>query len=632
MSLVRMEQITKSFGAQALFAPFSSQIVPGDRIALVGDNGAGKSTLLAMIAGTEASTSGAIHCKRDLRIGHLPQVARLEETGTLWGALQQAYRPVLDLEAELRELEGCMASSDSPELLHRYDDVLHAYERAGGYTMEARIRGVLSGVGFGSDSFDVPTKHLSGGEEARAALARVLVAGPELLLLDEPTNHLDFEALDWLEETLTGFSGAILLVSHDRHLLGRVANRTWEIASGEITTYTLGYVESRDAREAARRRRRIVYEEQQEKIARYEDFVRRHHAGQKHRQAKDREKKLARIRAEEVERPLDARRITLRIDVARASGKRVLEAEALAIGYEGRLFTCPHLELQRGDRVAIIGPNGCGKTTLLKTLLGDVRPRSGEVALGHNVQPSVYSQTQEGLRGNDTALETILRRSDLSIGEARGLLGRFLFSGDDVEKRMSTLSGGERSRVALALLSMMRGNLLLLDEPTNHLDLASQEILEAALLDYEGTILLVSHDRALLEAASTRVWEVRDGALHDIATGYRELRRRTRAESDAVEKKADDTRRPAVMRASRPTASVRPDRYREAQRTEAAANLEAEVEVLERSLAGLERELREATSRGDGLAVAEIGLRHAEVAQALNEKLVAWEAICSEGA
>ncbi|MCD6494866.1 ABC-F family ATP-binding cassette domain-containing protein, partial [Candidatus Bipolaricaulota bacterium] len=441
MSLLQIDKLTKSFGAQELFAPFSAAVASGEKIALVGDNGVGKSTLLSIIAGTEEPSGGTIHRSRDLRVGYLPQLARLEQETTLAEAMRLPFADLINMERELRVLEEKMASVNDPQILHRYDDLLHAFARQGGYEIEARIRSVLTGVGFTPSEFDKPVSLLSGGEEARAALARVLVQKADLLMLDEPTNHLDFAALDWLEEELMQFPGALLVVSHDRHLLDHITNRTWEIVFGEINTYRGGYTASRMQRDAQIARRHQIYEEQQATVARYRDFIHRHHAGQKHRQAKDRERKLVHLEQKLVERPRTARNISLRIPLGTASGKKVLTLTGLQIGYDSVLFSCPDLVVDRGERIAIIGENGCGKTSLLKTITGDLEPISGSAVLGHGVRPVVYTQKQEGLHGRESVIDMILARSNLTIGQARGLLGRFLFSGDDVMKRLRDLSG-----------------------------------------------------------------------------------------------------------------------------------------------------------------------------------------------
>lgn len=623
MSLIQLEQIEKSFGAQLLFLPSSTQVSRGDKIALIGDNGTGKSTLLEIIADIQQPTSGKVHRARSMRIGYLPQHARLRSNGTLYQSLEEAFSSLLGMQAKLRHMESQMADTSDAELLHSYDNLLHAFGQRGGYTVDARIKAALIGVGFTPESFSKPVDRLSGGEEARAALARVLVDPPDLLLLDEPTNHLDFSALDWLEETLIAFSGAIILVSHDRHLLDQVANRAWEIAFGELLFYRGGYTRSRVARKAKLAQQQQAYTEQQEYIKLQEDFIRRHHAGQKHRQAKDREKKLQRITKELITQPRQSKHMSLTIPVKIPSGKRVLQTRGLQAGFTSALFSCPDLILYRGERVAIIGPNGCGKTTLLETLAGNIAPFAGTVHMGYKVIPTGYSQQQEGLYKNETVLDTILAHSSLTIAQARGLLGRFLFSKDEVSKQMKTLSGGERSRVALAVLSLMKGNLLLLDEPTNHLDLASQEVLEATLLAYKGTILLVSHDRALLRAVATQVWEIEQGCLRVFSDGYTHYKEYIATK--ATPSQSNQKKQTTESRNTRkdPERTTR-NKYHQQRLLQDIEQLEKEIERLEKELNKTERGLLIATNHADTTKVAELGLEYKAVKERLDRCCADW--------
>jgi len=629
MSLLQIDCLSVAFGTHVLFEPFSSQVSRGDRIALIGDNGVGKSTLLRAIVGLEEATVGGCTSIGDVRIAHLPQTARLEGDGTVRDAAERAFAEDRAVERELRRLEAEIAGGDD-EQIHRYDELLHRFADAGGYEIGAKVRAALVGVGFDESEHDKPIERLSGGEEARAALARVLLEEPDVLLLDEPTNHLDFAALDWLEEQLLRFPGALVLVSHDRHLLERVSNRTWEIAFGRISTYRVGYGPSRALRAAEREVQLERFEKQEETIERYKDFVRRHKAGQKVRQAKDREKKLERIERDRIEAPKEAKRISLGIPIGKASGKRVLALRGLEVGFDRVLFAAPDLELWRGEKVAIIGSNGCGKTTFLQTITGELPPLRGEIDLGHNVHAATYSQTQEGLHGPNTVLDAILARASLTISEARGLLGRFLFSGDDALKKTRALSGGERSRVALALLALIEGNLLLLDEPTNHLDLASQEILERAILDYEGTVLLVSHDRALLEAVTTQVWRIENGRMIVHTHGYAEYRRRLLDAPSNTDRKVRSTKDSTYRRERESAAQSATDRDRRNEKK--LRSLEEEIEALEERLERIEAALLEASAAGDGDRIGALGSEHAGLQQDLAARYDAWRSTIAKAA
>ncbi|UCF10772.1 MAG: ABC-F family ATP-binding cassette domain-containing protein, partial [Candidatus Bipolaricaulota bacterium] len=620
--MLQAERVTKWYGERVLFSEFSARLVPGDRVALVGDNGTGKSTLLGILAGELEPSAGKTVRPSDLRVSYLHQVARLEGEETLCGALRSAFGNLERIERALRSAEDTWSESPDDRAAAHYDELLSAFEREGGYVADARIRAALAGVGFDPTDHDRPVTELSGGEQARAALARALVSRPDVLLLDEPTNHLDFDGLDWLEGELCSYPGILVLVSHDRHLLGRVTNRTWEIDGGRMQMYRVGYAHSRQLRDADRARQQQEHDRQQDQAAQYRQFIDRHRAGQKHRQAKDREKKLARLEAEFVDAVRDRRAIALEMPTSARGGRRVLTTDGLEIGVDRPLARLPRLLLERGDRVAIVGPNGSGKTTLLRTIAGEIAPQSGSLTVGHGIRATIFRQTQEGLFGNASALETILAHTELTRSKAWSLLGRFQFSGTDVDKRMCDLSGGERSRVALALLSMMRGNLLLLDEPTNHLDLASQEALERALGAYDGTILLVSHDRALLEAVATQVWAFEDGSVHVTRSGFEDYRARQR-ERLADRRKAVDTA-PKKRDASRAQGPV--------PRPSAAAldAIERRIEAFEQELDQIESQLLIATREGDAARIARLGAAHKEASEALNEQIAEWGRLAAE--
>jgi ATP-binding cassette subfamily F protein 3 len=391
----------------------------------------------------------------------------------------------------------------------------------------------LSGLGFSSDEFSKPLAHLSGGERTRALLAQLLLRRPALLLLDEPTNHLDLEAVEWLEETLLRWRGALVIVAHDRYFLDRVATRMWEMEFGGLVTYRGNYSHYVQQREARRERLLKEWEAQQEHVEKTEEFIRRNLAGQRTREAQGRRTRLERFFQEEaIERPREEKRIRLGLTTDLRSGDLVLATKDLVVGYDAPLFTAPEVEIRRGDRVALIGPNGAGKTTLLRTILGDVPALQGRIRFGASVQPGYLAQAQAGLDPEQSVLDAILDVQNLPLVRARNYLAQFLFSGDDVFRPINTLSGGQRSRVALARLTLQGANFLLLDEPTNHLDIASQEILENVLRRFPGTVLLVSHDRYLVQALATHIWRVDGDELRAYEGNYTDYLRLREAEAD----------------------------------------------------------------------------------------------------
>ena len=613
MSLIWAEGLEKRYGGRAVLSEVSFRIGRGERIALIGENGSGKSTLLKLIVGLEEPSSGRIGRARAARIGYLPQEPVVDSGRTLFSEMLGVFAPLQEKERELRLLEEEISRSpDSMDLLLRYDGLREEFERAGGYRYESEIRRVLAGLGFGPSDWERSLGEFSGGERARAALAKLILEQPELLLLDEPGNHLDFAALEWLEEYLSSWEGSYLLVSHDRLLLDRLSEQTWELVDGKLYKYRGNYSTYLELRMGWEERQLKLYERQQAEIARMEEFIRRVRAGQKHRQAKDREKKLARM--ERVERPPQRRRPHFRFELGRPSGEEVLWFQGVIIGYpERELFRCPDLVLRRGVRVALIGPNGSGKTTLLRTILGEIPPLSGTIERGYHVEPGYFAQVQE-FEGERTVLETLLAGKDQTVGEARDHLGKFLFPGEDVFKRVGELSGGELSRLALARLAQTEGNLLLLDEPTNHLDIPAQEVLQEALEGYEGTIILVSHDRYLVDRLATQVWEIEGDELHVYEGGYSYYRQRR------VEEQRQSREPRPRRRRERPIRPKPGRKDHEAELLERAAALEEE-------LSQIERELVEASYAQDPQRIAELNARYKERKRELEETLAKWEAL-----
>src|SRR3989442_4993520 len=536
MPIVSVIQVGKSFGAERIFSEVSFQIDAYDRIGLVGPNGAGKSTLLNLLAGREEPDEGTIAIARNIRIGYLTQTIDFQPQNSLQEEMLTVFAEVQDWEHELSELALKLATPEAQndsvlkeQLLQRYADLQVRFEHAGGYTYENRIGQVLDGLGFTREQQEAPVSQLSGGQQTRAALGKLLLQEPDLLLLDEPTNHLDLAALEWLETYLTGWKGAMVVVAHDRYFLDKVVSRTIEMAFGRIEEYPGNYTRYLHLREERMERRLREYEAQQAHIAHTEEFIRRYKAGQRSREARGRQKLLDRL--ERVERPQDFPEMHFEFSPVVDSGLMVVSTQKLVAGYingkqRTELVRVADLELLRGDYVGLLGPNGSGKTTLLRTIIGELPPVSGQVHLGHNVRIGYYSQTHAGLNAERSIIDEIRQASVLSEEGARTFLGRFLFSGDDVFKPIGALSGGERSRVALAKLTLQGSNFLILDEPTNHLDLLSRQFLEEVLGEFEGTLLFVSHDRYFIDRLATKVWVIEDGVLIPYMGNYTEYRTR----------------------------------------------------------------------------------------------------------
>lgn len=513
MPLLSAVNLSKSFGALDIFSELSFSIPHRSRIGLVGPNGVGKSTLLRILMGEDAASGGRVNRARNCVIGYLPQEAVLQSEHSLWDEILTVYQPLLDMQRDLHQLESKLAKeSGSQELLDQYGSLQARFDSLGGYTFETQVRMTLTGLGFSRQDEKRPVAQLSGGQRTRAMLAKLLLSKPDLLLLDEPTNHLDITAVEWLENYLKDWPGGVLIVSHDRYFLDQVVNVIWEMTPN-LEEYRGNYSAYMLQRQERYERRLDEYQSQQEFIEKEEEYIRRNIEGQNTRQAQGRRKRLERLVNEaRLTPPTKKRTLHLNLKTADRSGDLVLRTHALSVGYadEGMaLFQVPDLTLVRNECAAIIGPNGAGKTTFLKTLLETIPPFAGEAVLGSNLKIGYFAQAHEGLHEKWSLIEEIQGVMPRMLpAEVRDYLAKFLFTGDDVFKTVNLLSGGERGRLALACLALQGSNLLLLDEPTNHLDLPSQEILQTVLADFRGTILLVSHDRYLIDALATQIWEV----------------------------------------------------------------------------------------------------------------------------
>jgi ATP-binding cassette, subfamily F, member 3 len=517
MILLQVNQLSKYFAADLILSNIKFEIQTHDRIALVGRNGAGKSTLLKIIAGYESHESGEIIRPKGTTIGYLAQNTGLESEKSIWDEMLSVFAHLQNMEKDLRKLELKMSDSDILTNETEYDRVLKEYDllqvqfkEKGGYQYEADIRSVLHGLNFHSFDYSTKISTLSGGQKTRLALAKLLLTRPDILILDEPTNHLDIDTLSWLEQYLQGYDGAILIVSHDRYFLDKVVNQVYEISRHQLVKFPGNYSSYLEQKAANYERDLKLFEKQQDEISKLQDFIQRNLArASTTKRAQSRRKQLEKI--DRMDRPLgDEKSASFSFQIDRQSGNDVLKATSLAIGYQDDIVSENiSFNLSRGDSTALVGPNGVGKSTLLKTIVDKLPAIAGNIHNGSNVSIGYYDQEQAELSSNKKVLNELWDEYPLKTEkEIRTVLGNFLFSGDDVLKIVTTLSGGEKARLALAKMMLQKSNFLILDEPTNHLDLDSKEVLENALIDYPGTILFVSHDRYFINRIATKVIEL----------------------------------------------------------------------------------------------------------------------------
>ena len=633
MSIVVAERIAKSFDPYDIFEDVSCSIARGDRIALVGRNGTGKTTLLRILAGLEPPSRGQVHRAKGLRIGYLPQGATLDSEQTLWQEMMTVFETLQTMEARLHELEAEMVDPARTEaVLAIYGPLRDQFESLGGYIYQDRTRHVLMGLGFRPEEHDIPLRHLSGGQKTRALLARLLLESPDLLLLDEPTNHLDLQAIEWLEDYFNSWEGTVLLVAHDRYFLDRVVHKVWELAFGHLEIYSGNYSHYVQQREERHARQWKEYQAQQELIAKEEFYIQRSMAGQRSRQAKGRLKRLERFKQDKMlDRPRQEKTLKLRFQTPLRSGDKVVWSQDLVIGYDPRapLFRCPDLDLRRGECAALLGPNGSGKTTFLKTILGLIDPLGGSIRLGASLKIGYLSQVRTELDPGKTVLESILEIKDLPLGEARSFLARFLFTEDEVFKRIDDLSGGERARVALARLVLQRANFLLLDEPTNHLDIASQEVLEDVLDRFPGTILLVTHDRYLVDRLATQLWIIHPKERElEVFSGtwaeYLEVQEKEAQEAEDRQTGGDETRKRWSDEQRQVRRQEQRARREEEARRQRTADIEAAIHRLELEIKALEEEIVAASTAQQVVRVVELGILHRDLERQLQEQLDLW--------
>lgn len=638
MSVITIEHLTMAFGGQNVLTGLSAELPHRARAGVVGPNGGGKSTLLRLIAGLEQPTGGRINRARDARVVYVAQEPVVDPVASVYGDALQVFSRVRELERQVAEAAGDLAgaSGGGVEAAHaRYDRLHHEFETAGGYRYEQSVRRVLTGLGLPESFWNRRATGLSGGERARLALSKALLQDPDVLLLDEPTNHLDLSALTWLEDFLTSWPGTLMVVSHDRYFLDRVVDRIWEIRDGRADVFPGNYSTFAALREERDRRRQLEYERQQVEITRTEEFIRRYREGQKSRQARGRQTRLDRL--ERVQSVKQRATVSLNIDGGIRSGRVVLRLNRLQVEHPGRkgepLVTAPQVvEVERGDRVAIVGPNGAGKTTLLRTIVAEIAPLSGRVEEGEGVRGVFFRQATEDLDPEDDVITSFLELKNRPLPEARNLLARFLFRSEEIFKRVGDLSGGERSRLALARIFSFGANLMLLDEPTNHLDLPSREALEQILPEFPGAIIFVSHDRRFIDTVATHVWSVEDGRLEPFTGGWTAfMRGRAAAAAVATTQRANGANcdSPSATTAPPKSGDSRSPSREDRRQAARVRDLEREVTEAEEQLTTLQTELESASASRDVARIRDLGRAVVDAEARLTALMSDWEAAAS---
>ena len=632
MIILQANKIERSFAGEVLFDNINLQVDERDRIALVGKNGAGKSTLLKILVGEEEPTSGEINKKKDISLSYLAQDSRFESENTIYDEMLHVFDDLRRTEKQLRQMElemGEKSGEDLDKLMSDYDRLSENFRQAGGFTYEADIRTILNGFKFDESMWQMKIAELSGGQNTRLALAKMLLEKPNLLVLDEPTNHLDIETIAWLENYLVNYSGALIIVSHDRYFLDKVATITLDLTKHSLDRYVGNYSRFVELKEQKLLTEAKNYEKQQKEIAALEDFVNRNLVrASTTKRAQSRRKQLEKMeRLDKPEAGKKAANMTFQSE--KTSGNVVLTVENAAIGYDGEILSQPiNLDLRKMNAVAIVGPNGIGKSTFIKSIVDQIPFIQGEKRFGANVEVGYYDQTQSKLTPSNTVLDELWNDFKLTPEvEIRNRLGAFLFSGDDVKKSVGMLSGGEKARLLLAKLSMENNNFLILDEPTNHLDIDSKEVLENALIDFDGTLLFVSHDRYFINRVATHVLELSENGS-TLYLGDYDYYVEKKAEVEMIQTEEISTTNQAKEASPVNDYQAQKESQKEARKLmRQIESLEAEIEELESQSQDISEQMLETNDAGK---LVELQAELDKISHRQEEAMLEWEELSEQ--
>lgn len=641
MILLQLNDISKSFDGEDIFTRVNFEVKTGERIGVVGRNGAGKSTLMKIIAGVEDYDSGHISKIKNLRMGYLTQQMTLNSSASVFEEMSKPFEHLKKMELLIREETNWLADQasnyDSEEYqqhMERYESLTNQFEQLDGYQYESKIKTVLHGLNFNEDDFDKPINDFSGGQKTRLSLAQMLLNEPDLLLLDEPTNHLDLETTKWLEDYLKYFKGAIVIISHDRYFLDKIVTQIYDVALGDVKRYVGNYEQFIEQRDKYYESRMQEYERQQDEIKRLETFVEKNITrASTSGMAKSRRKTLEKM--ERIDKPmLDARSANIQFDFNRNTGNDVMHIRNLKIGYDSPITSPINIEVSKGDHIAIIGPNGVGKTTLIKTIARRQKQLEGEITFGANLQIGYYDQKQAEFKSNKTIIDYVWDQyPTMNEKDIRAILGRFLFVQDDVKKVINDLSGGEKARLQLALLMLQRDNVLILDEPTNHLDIDSKEMLEQALKDFEGTILFVSHDRYFINQLANKVFDLNNDGGQMYLGDYQYYIEKTEeaAALEAFKNERNDLSKEDTSKQNEANENVNTYDSQKQQRREQRKlerlieNCEAKIETFENEIARIDEQLTQPDVFNNPDKASSLANQKLETEQKLEQVMLEWE-------